>query len=190
MRKTRALAIGVSAGILAMGFVLGGQAGWGSSVRASGPCEADSVILGPLAELTGPTPTDWFNVFGIHLDPTVPAVVTFDVPVIPWSLEQPKVVQAAVSTFTIPSAHSTESFKWTFRARDPGVQAIRATVSGPGCEAVTRIDFSPPATSTIDVAPDPGEGGTFGLGSVLFLVFGGALLAAHRRLARRGRQVR
>jgi hypothetical protein len=187
MRKTRALAIGLAAGVLAMGFVLGGQTASLGSVRAAGPCQADSVVLGQMPDLAGATRTDWFNVFGQDLDPSAPAVVTFDVPVIPWSVEQPKVVQAAVSTFTIPSAHSAESFKWTFRARDPGVQAIRVTVVGPGCEAITRVDFSPPATSTVTVAPDPGEGGTLGLGSVLVLVFGCALLAAHRRLARRGR---
>jgi hypothetical protein len=183
------LAIGVAAGILATGFVLGGQAATGGSVRAAGPCQADSVVLGQMPGLTGPTPTDWFNVFGQDLDPSVPAVLTFDVPMIPWSLEQPKVVQAAVSTFTIPSAHSTEPFKWTFRARDPGVQAIRVTVAGPGCEAITRIDLSPPATSTAELAPDPGEGAMLGQATLLALVFGVALLAANRRLARRRRSV-
>lgn len=186
MHKARALATAVASGVLALGLVLGQAASIGS-VHAAGPCQADSVVLGQIPTLTGVTPTDWFNVLGQDLDPSVPAIVTFDVAVIPWSLEHPKVVQAAVSTFTIPSAHSAETFKWTFRARDSGVQAIRVTVAGQGCEAITRVDFSPPATSTAELAPDLGEGAMHGQTTLLALVFGVALLAAHRRLVRRRR---
>lgn len=170
--------------LLAIGLLFIDSSGF---VRAAGPCKADSVVLGQMPGLTGATPTDWFNVFGENLDPSTAAVVKFDVPVIPWSIDQPKVVQAAVSTFTIPTAHSAESFKWTFRPRDAGVPAIRATVNGPGCEAVTRIDFSPPATSMVEVAPDPGASPPHWQGTVLALAFGAALFAANRRFSGRRR---
>ncbi|MEA2518627.1 MAG: hypothetical protein QOF49_707 [Chloroflexota bacterium] len=182
MMRFEGRSIGRFVGAVALGLVLSGQA---TTAAAAGPCQADSVVLGQIPGLTGPTPTDWFNVVGQDLDPTVVATVTFDVPVVPWSVEEPSVIQRAVSSFTIPKAYSAESFKWTFRARDPGVQAIHVAVAGRGCEAITRVDFLPPATSTADLAPDPGDGATPGPGTVLAVAFLFALLGANRRLARR-----
>src|SRR5712671_4330749 len=132
---------------------------------AAGACRASFAILGSAPTLTGMTPTDWFNVFGEDVDPTVPATLTFSVPVIPWSIGQSGAEQTAVRTFVIPTKDMAGiptndmaggGFKWTFRAHDLGVQTIGVRISGSGCSASTLVDFSPPATSTAD-PPLPGE---------------------------------
>jgi hypothetical protein len=147
---------------------------------AAGACRASFVILGPAPTLTGVTPTDWFNVFGEDFDPTVPATLTFGVPVIPWSIEQPKVVQPAVTAYVMPAKYMAAGFKWTFRARDAGVKTIDVQIAGSGCQATTLVDFSPPATSTAELAA-PNE--TFSLAALLLLLsFAGGLLAVWRRL--------
>jgi hypothetical protein len=123
---------------------------------ASGGCRASYATLGQAPGLTGPTPTDWFNILGEDFDPTVPATLTFDVPVIPWSIDQPTLVQPALTTFQVPAASMSAGFKWTFRTRDPGVQVIHVDVAGLGCQASTIVDFTPPASSTADI-PTPSE---------------------------------
>ena len=150
---------------------------------AAGICRASYVVLGPQIDSTGPASTDWFNVFGEDFDPTVPATLTFSVPVIPWSIGQSGAEQTAVSAFVIPTKDMAGiptndvgggGFKWTFRARDPGVQTIGVRIAGAGCSANTVVDFSPPATSTAD-PPLPGQPTPF---SPLFLLlaFAGAVL--------------
>jgi hypothetical protein len=149
---------------------------------AAGACRASFVILGPAPTLTGSTPTDWFNVFGDDFDPTVPATLTFGVPVIPWAIDQPKVVQPAVTVYVMPTKYMAAGFKWTFRARDPGVKAIDVQIAGSGCQATTVVDFSPPATATAELAA-PKE--PFSLATLLLLLsFAGGLLAVWRRFDR------
>jgi hypothetical protein len=147
---------------------------------AAGVCRASFVILGPAPTLTGMTPTDWFNVFGEDFDPTVPATLTFGVPVIPWSIDQPKVVQPAVTAYVMPAKYMNAGFKWTFRARDPGVKTIDVQIAGSGCQATTVVDFSPPATSTAELAAPKEPSSLAAL--LLLLSFAGGLLAVWRRL--------
>jgi hypothetical protein len=164
--------------VLAIGL---GHAARPDPIVAAGACRAGSAILGQTPGLTGPTPTDWFNVFGEDFDPTVPATLTFGVPVIPWTVEQPSVVQPAVTAFSMPAQAMSSGFKWTFRARDPGVLTISLRISGEGCQASTLVDFSAPATSTADGGPGqrdrpPAEP------LLLLLSFTGSALALNRRL--------
>jgi hypothetical protein len=152
---------------------------------AAANCQASYVVLGQAATLTGPTSTDWFNVFGEDFDATVPATLTFGVPVIPWSIDQLKTVQPAVTTYVMPAKYMSSGFKWTFRTRDPGVQKINVRIAGQGCEASTLVDFSPPATSTADL-PAPSEPSPL-TPPVLLLAFAGAVLASWKQLDRRER---
>lgn len=151
------------------------------AILAVGPCSADYVVLGQMPRLTGPTPTDWFNVFGGDFDPAVPATLTFGVPVIPWSIDQPGEVLPAVTTFSMPAADMSTGFKWTFRARDAGVRAIRVRIAGKGCRASTLVDFSPPATSTADARPVPSEPSPV-RPLLLLLAFSCGMVAVRRRL--------
>jgi hypothetical protein len=151
-------------------------------MMAAGACKASFVILGPAPTLTGMTPTDWFNVFGDDFDPTVPATLTFGVPVIPWSIDQPKVVQPAVTAYVMPAKYMASGFKWTFRARDSGIKTIDVQIAGSGCQATTLVDFSPPATSTADLAAPKEPSSLAAL--LLLLSFAGGLLAFWRRLDR------
>jgi len=148
---------------------------------AASTCSASYVVLGQIPNMTGPTSTDWFNVFGEDFEPSVTATVTFGVQVIPWSIDHLKEVQPAVTTFVVPAGDmAAGGFKWTFRARDPGVKTIDVQIAGSGCQATTLVDFSPPATSTAELAA-PNE--TFSLAALLLLLsFAGGLLAVWRRL--------
>jgi hypothetical protein len=151
-----------------------------SPAVAVSTCKASYVVLGQIPNMTGPTSTDWFNVFGDGFDANVPATLTFGVPVIPWSIDHLKEVQPAVTTFVIEEPGA--GFKWTFRARDPHVRTINVRISDSGCEASTLVDFSPPATSTAELAA-PKEPSS--LAAVLLLLsFAGGLLAVWRRLDR------
>jgi hypothetical protein len=76
-------------------------------------------------------------------------------------------------------------FKWTFRARDPGVRTIGVRISGSGCSASTLVDFSPPATSTAD-PPLLGEPTPFPP-LFLLLAFAGAVLVGWSWLDHRSR---
>ncbi|HEX5822974.1 MAG TPA: hypothetical protein VFY18_00820, partial [Candidatus Limnocylindrales bacterium] len=146
---------------------------------AAGSCRADFAILGQAPGLTGATPTDWFNVFGTEFDASVPATLTFGVPVIPWSIDQPTVVQAAVTTFAVPAADMAAGFKWTFRSRDRGVRSISVVVAGLDCQAKTVIKFALPATSTAEPSA-PSQPLPVGP-LALLLAFAGGVSAAWRR---------
>ena len=159
---------------------------------AAGGCRASYVVLGPQVDSAGSASTDWFNVFGDDFDPTVPATLTFSVPVIPWSIDQSGAEQTAVTTFVIPTKDMAgiptndtpgSGFKWTFRARDPGVATISVRIAGSGCEASTLVDFSPPATSTAD-PPLPGEPSSNAL-LLLLLAFAGSVVGGWSWLDRR-----
>jgi hypothetical protein len=150
---------------------------------AAGTCSASFVVLGQIPNMTGPTSTDWFNVFGDDFEPGVTATVTFGVPVIPWSIEHLKEVQPAVTSFVVPAKDmAAGGFKWTFRARDSGVKTIDVQIAGSGCQATTVVDFSPPATSTAELSA-PNEPTSFAA-ILLLLSFAGGLLAFWRRLDR------
>ncbi len=124
-------------------------------VEAAQPCVASYVVLGQLGGISGPTPTDWFNIFGEHFDSSVPARIRFGVPVIPLSIERPQESLPPVTEFTVPSESMSAGFKWTFRTRDPGVQSIRVRIVGKACTATTLVDLSPPDTSTAEPTPVP-----------------------------------
>ena len=149
---------------------------------AAGACRASFAILGSAPTLTGMTPTDWFNVFGEDFDATVPATLTFSVPVIPWSIDQPKAVLPAVTAYAMPAKYMAGGFKWTFRARDPGVKTIDVQIAGSGCQATTVVDFLPPATSSAELAAPKEPSSLAAL--LLLLSFAGGLLAFWRRLDR------
>lgn len=168
-------------------------------VRAADTCHAFYVVLGQTPALTGPTPTDWFNVIGEDFDPSAPAVLEFGVPVIAWSLEQPTRVQPATTTFTVPQSAMGTALKWTFRARDAGAGTIDVWIVGGGCEASTTVDFSlgatapapngrasggqtPPATSTADGMSASSDRAVADL-LLASLAFVGGLFAVLRRLA-------
>jgi hypothetical protein len=164
------------------------------AVVAAGGCRASYLVLGPQIDSTGPASTDWFNVFGEDFDPTVPATLTFSVPVIPWSIGQSGAGQTAVSSFVIPTKDMAgiptndiagSGFKWTFRARDPGVQTIGVRITGSGCSASTLVDFSPPATSTPD-PPLPGEPSPI-VPPLLLLAFASSVLVGWSWLDHRAR---
>ena len=123
--------------------------------EAAQPCVASYVVLGQFGGIGGPTPTDWFNVFGEHFDPSVPARIRFGVPVIPWSIDSPEEPLPPVTEFTVPAESMSAGFKWTFRTRDPGVQSIRVRIVGNGCTATTLVDLSPPDTATAEPTPVP-----------------------------------
>jgi hypothetical protein len=100
--------------------------------------------------------------------------------VIPWSIDQPKVVQPAITDYVMPAKYMAAGFKWTFRARDPGVKTIDVQIVGSGCQATTLVDLSPPATSTAELEA-PNEPPSF-VAVLLLLSFAGGLLAFWRRL--------
>lgn len=168
--------------VLISGLAIGlGVAFMPHTAVAASTCSASYVVLGQIPNMTGPTSTDWFNVFGDDFAPSVSATVTFGVPVIPWSIDHLKEVQPAVTTFDVPAEDmAAGGFKWTFRARDPGVETIKVRITGSGCEANTVVDFSPPATSTtlpaVPKEPSPESA------LLLLASFAGGLVAAWRRL--------
>jgi hypothetical protein len=155
-------------------------------VVARSPCQASYVVLGQIPALTGPTPTDWFNVFGDNFDPSVPATLTFSAPVIPWSVEQPTSVQAPVTSFTVPATYMSSGFKWTFRAQDGTVQEIHVRITGKACDASTVVDLSPPATSTTQDAPASRDQPPASL-LILLVSVGGALAMLWRLHSERNR---
>lgn len=157
-----------------------GAATMPDAITAAGTCRADYSILGQAPGLTGPTSTDWFNIFGMDFDPSVPATLTFGVPVIAWSIEQPTVVQPAMTRFVMPAADMSAGFKWTFRSRDPGVQVIGVAIAGLGCQASTLVDFSPPDTSTVEL-PTPSQPSPV-IPLLLLLAFVGGALVTWRWL--------
>ena len=148
-----ALPRGLIGVVLIAGAILGIGATPGVVVAGSA-CQASYVVLGPMPVPAGATPTDWFNVFGDNVDPSVPATLTFSAPVIPWSVEEPMSVQAPVTSFTMPAKYMGRGgFKWTFRAADGKVQEIHVRITGKACDASTVVDFSPPGTSTTQEGP-------------------------------------
>lgn len=152
MRTRLHLAVVLS--VIALAGAILGIGATPSMVVAASACRAWYVVLGPLPVPAGATPTDWFNVFGENVDPSVPATLTFSTPVIPWSIEEPMSVQAPVTSFTMPAKDMGRGgFKWTFRAEDRKVQEIAVRITGKACEASTVVDLSPPATSTVSEAP-------------------------------------
>jgi hypothetical protein len=158
-------------------------------VIAGSGCTATYAVLGQMPGLTGPTPTVWFNVIGRDFDPSIPATLTFGVPVIPYSLDDPRVVEPAVTTFSIPAETMSTSFKWTFRAQEADVRTIRVRVAGNGCHTAVVVDLSPPATSTADAMATPGDGLTPGP-ILLLIALAGGMLITDRRLGRRARCAR
>ena len=169
--------------VLSVIALAGAILGIGAAPRvavASSECRASYVVLGQTPALTGATPTDWFNVFGENVDPSVPATLTFSAPVIPWSVDQPSSVQAPVTSFTMPAKYmGIGGFKWTFRAQDGKVKEITVRVTGKACEASTVVDFSPPATSTTQDAPASRDQPLVSL-LILLVSLGGALLMLWR----------
>jgi hypothetical protein len=149
--------------------------------RAASPCAAGYAILGQTPALTGATPTDWFNVTGENFDPSVVPTMAFSVPVIPWAETNPMIVEAAVTTFTVPGVQDAMlGFKWTFRSAATGIQRISVRVAGKGCAATTLVDFAAPATSTTLEALDRASIGLDRLLAMLLaFVLGG--LASLRR---------
>lgn len=149
--------------------------------KAAETCSASFVMLGQMPALTGSTPTDWFNVFGEGFDASVPAVLTFGSPVIPYSM-QPTVVEPAVTVFTMPAQYMFSGFKWTFRSRDVGIRRINVTIAGNGCQASTIVDTSPTPPPTGTEQP---PGGSTAPPFALALAFVGGLLVVRRRLGER-----
>jgi len=166
--------------VLVVGAIIVGIAAKPGAVRAGGECRASFVILGQTPALTGATPTNWFNVFGENFDPSAAAILTFSVPVIPWSVEQLG-SQPAVTTFTMPAEWMGSDFKMTFRAPDGKVQKIHVRITGKACNASTVVDFSPPVTSTVQDAPSVRDQSRVSL-LVPLVAFGGGALALRRRL--------
>jgi len=107
-------------------------------------------------------------------------VCQFDIPVIPWSIDQPMVIQPPVTTSVVPTESVSPAFKWTFRSRDAGVQSITVVVAGPVCEARTVVHLAPPATSTTEPPAHSQPSPITRL--LLALAFIGGVLAARRRL--------
>jgi hypothetical protein len=176
-------------GLVGVVFLAGAILGMGATpgvVVAGSACQASYVVLGQIPALTGPTPTDWFNVFGDNFDPSVPATLTFSAPVIPWSVEQPTSVQAPVTSFTMPVKYMSSGFKWTFRAQDGKVQEIALRITGKACVASTVVDFSPPATSTVHDAPASRDQSPASL-LILLVSLGGALAMLWRLYSERNR---
>jgi len=176
-------------GLVGVVFLAGAILGIGAKpgvVVASSECRASYVVLGQIPALTGPTPTDWFNVFGDNFDPSVPATLTFSAPVIPWSVEQPTSVQAPVTSFTVPATYMSSGFKWTFRAQDGTVQEIHVRITGKACDASTVVDLSPPATSTTQDAPASRDQPPASL-LILLVSVGGALAMLWRLHSERNR---
>jgi hypothetical protein len=172
MRTRLHLAVVLS--VIALAGAILGIGATPSVAVAGSECRASYVVLGQIPALTGPTPTDWFNVFGDNFDPSVPATLSFSAPVIPWSVDQPWSVQAPVTSFTMPAKYMSSGFKWTFRAQDGKVQEIHVRITGKACEASTVVDFSPPATSTTRDAPASRDQSPASL-LVLLVALGGAL---------------
>ncbi len=180
-----ALPRGLVGVVLLAGVILGMGATPGVVV-ADSPCQASYVFLGQIPALTGATPTDWFNVFGDNFDPSVPATLTFSVPVIPWTVDQPSSVQSPVTSFTVPAKYIRSGFKWTFRAQDGKVQEIHVRITGKACEASTVVDFSPPATATTQDAPASRDQSPACL-LILLVSLGGALAMLWRLHSERNR---
>jgi len=176
-------------GLVGVVFLAGAILSMGATpgvVVAGSACQASFVVLGQTPALTGPTPTDWFNMFGENFDPSVPATVTFSAPVIPWSVEQPMSVQSPVTSFTMPAKYMSSGFKWTFRAQDGTVQEIDVRITGKACEASTVVDFLPPATSTSLDAPPSRDQSPASL-LILLVSLGGALAMLWRLHSERNR---
>ena len=149
----------------------------GTTANAANGCSADSEVLGQLPALTGPTPTDWFNVFGEGLDPAGTWTVTFIVPVMPWPLPSPLTYdpKKALSSLGMPS-DTSGGFKWTVRTRDKGVKSLAIHVTDGTCTA-SHIAVLMPDTST---DPEPRDV-PFAL---LPALIGAALVAMFRRAPR------
>ena len=177
-------------GLVGVVFLAGAILGMGATpgvVVAGSPCQASYVVLGQIPALTGPTPTDWFNVFGDNFDPSVPATLTFSAPVIPWSVEQPTSVQSPVTSFTMPAKFMGKGgFKWTFRPQDGKVKEIAVRITGKACEARTEVDLSPPATSTTQEGPPSRDQSPASL-LILLVSLGGALAMLWRLHSERNR---
>lgn len=170
--------VGVVLGVVAISLWIAPKP---TVMLADGGCSASNVILGQMPALTGPTTTDWFNVFGENFDPSVPATLTFNVSVIPYSVDLPDSVLPPVTSYTMPAKDMGAFFKWTFRARDENVQKISVSISASGCTASTVVDFSPPATSTVLASPSVHDQSSAELLILLLAFCGGALTAVRRR---------
>ena len=153
-------------------------------VNAAARCGASFVVLGQMPALTGATPTDWFNVFGTDFDPSVPPVIAFGTPAIPYSIENPFGVQPAVTTFTVPAQAFDASFKWTFRSRDVSVKTISVAIAGKGCTATTVIDLAPPPSTSTEEPRDVGGTGPFPRPGLFVLAFAAGMIVTTQRLRR------
>lgn len=121
-----------------------------TTATAAGACTADSTVLGQLVFLTGPTSTDWFNVFGDGLDPAGTWTVTFSVPVMLWPLPAPLTYdpKQATTSLAMPT-NPSGGFKWTVRTRDKGVNSLTIHVTDGTCTAAHVVVLVP------DTATDP-----------------------------------
>jgi hypothetical protein len=176
-------------GLVGVVFIAGATLGIGvtpSAVVAASACQASYVVLGQIPALTNATPTDWFNVFGENFNPSVAATLTFSVPVIPWSGDEPMSVQAPVTSFTMRAEYMASGFKWTFRAQDGTVKEIAVRITGKACEARTVVDLSPPATSTTQEGPRSRDQSPASL-LILLVSVGGALAMLWRLHSERDR---
>jgi hypothetical protein len=166
---------GIFSAMLSVGLLAGTP-----TVRAASTCSAGNAVLGQTPALTGPTPTDWFNVTGEAFAATSRPTMTFSVQVIPWSDPNPMTVAGPVTKFTLPAGQAPDlGFKWTFRAANTGVARITVRISTPRCAAMTVVDFAAPATSTLAAPDDPGHGSARLF--ILVLGFGLGGLALWRR---------
>jgi hypothetical protein len=125
-----------------------------TTATAAGDCAADSTVLGHLPFLTGPTSTDWFNIFGEGLDPAGTWTVTFSVPVMLWPLPAPLTYdpKQATTSLAMPS-NPSGGFKWTVRTRDKGVSSLTFHVTDGTCTAAHVVVLVP------DTATDPAPPG-------------------------------
>src|SRR5690348_17155540 len=141
-------------------------------------------------DATGDDSTQWFNVFGIGFDASVPATLTFNTQVIPYSIAEPHDQLPPTNTFTLPADYMTDYFKWTFKSVAP-TQTIQMTISGKDCQTSTVIKFDPSAPYTPEptlpdtaaVLPAASVDAPFPIVPVaLILVFTGVLILSTRLL--------
>ena len=143
-------------------------------VHAASPCSVDVAVLGQLTTLTGPTDTDWFNVIDLGFEPS--AVISFDVPVIPYSVEVPTSVMPAATSFPAPPGD-----KGTFRTRDLGIDSVNVSISDGACKASSLVRFGPPPTDTFSDGHEHRSSGSPTIAVLAFAFLASFLLGLRQR---------
>lgn len=156
----------------------------GEPASADAPCSVEAFVFGQAVSLTGPTPTDWIQVFGFGLSPSHRWTLTFSRPMYMWPIPNPSTMPV---TRYVMAPNPSGGFKWDVRTRDVGVDTVRYSVSDGRCTASMTIALAP--NTATEPAPGPNPGAPWPLWVTVVAVLT-VLLARFRPERRAARDIR